>query len=75
MKPMGVMFYPDLANRTLQRRAEDIPRLVAERKNGKIAYFIMHKPVVRDKPRDRPRDGSDDQGDEVIINVSGRNRR
>ena len=39
-KPMGVMFYPDLAKRTLQRRAEDIPGLVAERKKGKIVYFI-----------------------------------
>ena len=72
---MGVMFYLDLAKRTLQRRAEDIPRLVAERKKGKIAYFIMDKLVVGDKPPDRPRDGSDDHDDEVFINVSGRNRR
>ena len=74
-KPMGLVFYPDLAKRTLQRRAEDIPRLVAERKKGKIAYFIMDKLVVRDKPPDRPGDRSDDHDDEVFINVSGRNRR
>ena len=66
-KPMGVTFYPDLAKRTLQRRDEDIPRLVADRKQGKIAYFIMDKLVMRDKPPDRPRDGSDDQDDEVFI--------
>ena len=72
---MEVMFYPDLAKITLQRRAEDIPRLVAERKKGKIAYFIMDKLVVRDKPPDRHRDGSDDQDDEVFINVSGQDRR
>ena len=74
-KPMGITFYPDLAKRILQRRVEDIPRLVAERKKGKIAYFIMDKLVVRDKPPDRPRDGSDDQDDEVLVNISGRNRR
>ena len=74
-KPMGVMFYPDLAKRTLQRIAEDIPRLVAQRKKGKIANFIIDKLVVRDKPPDRPRDGSDDHDNEVFINVSGRNRR
>ena len=68
---MGVMFHPDLAKRTLQRRAEEIPRLVAQCKKGKIAYFIMDKLVVRDKPPDRPRDGSDDHDDEVFINVSG----
>ena len=74
---MGVMFCPDLAKRTLQKRAEDIPRLAAERKKGKIAYFIMDKLVVRDIPPDRPRDrdGLDDQNDEVFVNVSGRNRR
>ena len=74
-KPMGVMFHPDLAKRTLQRRVEHISRLVAERKKGKTAYFIMDKLVVRDKPPERPRGGSYDQDDEVLVNVSGRNRR
>ena len=63
-----------LAKRTLQRRGEDIPRFVAERKKGKIAYFIVDKLVVRDrsKPPDRPTcgDGSDNQNDEVFINAS-----
>ena len=75
-KPMGAMFYPDLAKRTLQGRA---PRLVAECKKGKIVYFIMGQLVLRGKPPDRPRDrdGLDDQDDEdeVFVNVSGRNRR
>ena len=56
-KPMEVMFYPDLAKRTLQRRAVDIPRLVAEAKLHILSWI------------------SDDQDDEVFINVSGRNRR
>ena len=51
-KPMGVMFHPDLAKRTLQRRVEHISRLVAERKKSKTAYFIMDKLVARDKPPD-----------------------
>ena len=75
---MGVMFYPDSAKKkTIQRRAEDIPKLVAECKKGKIANFTMDRLVVRDKPPDRPacRYGTDDQDDEVFINVSGRNRK
>ena len=31
-KPKGILFYPDYARRTLNRRAEKIPRLLAERK-------------------------------------------
>ena len=42
-KPMGVMFYLDLDERTLQRRAEDIPRLVVGRKKGKLHSFIMDR--------------------------------
>ena len=61
------MLYRALAKRTLQRRAEDIHRLVAERKKGKIAYFIMEKLVVKDEPLDsRPRDGSDSEENEIL---------
>ena len=53
-KPKGIMFYPDMAKRTLDRRTEQIPDLIEERKKGKIAYFVMDQLVVRDK--EEPRD-------------------
>ena len=38
------MFYPDFAKRTLDRR---IPELMEHRKNGRIAYFVKDKVVVK----------------------------
>ena len=59
-KPKGIMFYPDMAKRTLDRRTEQIPDLIEERKKGKIAYFVMDQLVVRDKeePRDLESNGT-----------------
>ena len=48
-KPKGIMFYLDMAKRTLDRRTELIPDFIEERKKGKIAYFVMDQLVVRDK--------------------------
>ena len=46
-KPRGIMFYPDFAKRTLDRRAKRIPELMEHRKNGRIAYFVKDKVVVK----------------------------
>ena len=43
-----------MAKRTLDRRTEQIPDLIEERKKEKIAYFVMDQLVVRDK--EEPRD-------------------
>ena len=72
------MFYPDYARCTLNRRAEKIPRLLAERKKGNIAYFVMDELVVKPKSR-----GSDERNhshrdsspnDEVFLNLERRKR-
>ena len=46
VKPKEIRFFQDLSARTLQTRADQIPKLIAERKKGNTAYFIMDKLVV-----------------------------
>ena len=80
IKPEGVMFYNDLAKRTLNRRTEQIPEMVKYRKQGLQAYFIRDRLIVRDKdgklirPRSRPGPSDnggffsdDDEDDEVTF--------
>ena len=77
-RPKGILFYPDYARRTINRRAEKIPRLLAERKKGNIAYFVMDELVVKPKPPGSDerihnhRDSSPD--DEVFLNLERRKR-
>lgn len=46
-RPDGVSFYPDLSPRTLQRRADQIPDLIQARKEGKVAYFVLDKLIIK----------------------------
>ena len=57
-KLIGIKSVPDFAKRTLDRRAEKIPELIKQRKMGKIAYLVMDKIIVKDKPPDRRQDSS-----------------
>ena len=63
------MFYPDMAKRTLDRKTEQIPDLIEERKKGKIAYFVMDQLVVRDKeePRDLESNGTGISSDAEVF--------
>ena len=70
-KPKGIKLFPDFAKRTLDRRAEKIPELTEQRKKGKIAYLVMDKIVVKDRPPDYQRQ---DSNNEVFVNV-GRKRK
>ena len=56
IKPKDVQFYQDLSARTLEKCSEKIPQLIALRKEGKTAYLVLDKLVVRDKVEDRDRD-------------------
>ena len=58
-KPKDIRLFPDFAKRTLDRRAEKIPELIEQRKKGKIAYLVMDKIVVKDRPLDFKRQNSD----------------
>ena len=42
-----VLFYPDLSPRTLQRCADQIPDLIQARKEGKVAYFVLDKLIIK----------------------------
>ena len=49
-KPKGVKFVPDLSSRTIQKRKEKVPDPLAARKAGNIAYFILDRLVIKEKP-------------------------
>ena len=44
--PKDTKFYQDLSSKSLERRAEQIPRLIQERKKGNIAYFVLDKLII-----------------------------
>eukprot|EP00112_Aurelia_sp_Birch-Aquarium-sp1_P002018 Seg1220.2 transcript_id=Seg1220.2/GoldUCD/mRNA.D3Y31 product="LINE-1 type transposase domain-containing protein 1" protein_id=Seg1220.2/GoldUCD/D3Y31 len=48
-KPDGIKFFPDLSQRTLEKRERLVPQLLDARKHGKIAYFVLDKLVVKEK--------------------------
>ena len=39
---------PDLSRRTMQKCEEQVPELLAARRMGKTAYFILDKLIIRD---------------------------
>ena len=49
LKPDGVMFLQDFSARTLDRRAAQVPDLMAARRRGKIAYLVVDKLVIKEK--------------------------
>ena len=64
-KPKNVLFLNDFSQRTLEKRAENIPRMLEERKKGNVAFLHMDKLIVyENKKRNR---NSDDCDNEVII--------
>ena len=54
IKPDGTRFLADLSRRTMQKREEQVPELLAARRMGKTAYFVLDKLIIRDakKPPD-----------------------
>ena len=64
-KPKNVLFLNDFSQRTLEKRAENIPKMLEERKKGNVAFLHMDKLIVyENKKRNR---NSDDCDNEVII--------
>eukprot|EP00795_Rhopilema_esculentum_P009976 gene9976-18598_t len=77
-KPDGILFYNDYSANTLARRQAQIPMLQKMRKQGKLAYLIKDRLIVKDKPPDwkfaatnaRPDDADDaDDDGEVSVNL------
>ena len=52
-KPTGIYIMEDLASATLKKREPQVPKLFAAKEAGKIAYFILDRLVIRDKPADK----------------------
>eukprot|EP00795_Rhopilema_esculentum_P003893 gene3893-15204_t len=53
IKPDGIKFLVDLSWRTMIKREEQVPEMLAARKQGKITYFVLDKLVIKDKPPDQ----------------------
>ena len=74
VKPDGVKLSADLSKRTLDKREEQVPDLIVAIKSGKIAYFVLDKLIVKEKPpevvrkRNNP-PSSDDSEHEVSFNA------
>ena len=49
-KPEGLMFVQDFSQRILDRRAEQKDDLKKAREDGKIAYFVMDRLIIREPP-------------------------
>ena len=55
-RPKGVQFLNDFSKRTLERRASHIPEMLEAREQGKVAYMIMDRLIIRDKLPGRDKD-------------------
>ena len=49
-KPTGLFVNEDLAKETMEKREEQRPRMEEARGNGKLAYFVLDRLVVKDRP-------------------------
>lgn len=49
-KPIDLFISEDLSPVTLQKRQSKIPELKAAKEAGKIAYFVLDRLIIRDKP-------------------------
>ena len=50
VKPDGMFVNEDLAAETLQRRKDQLPKLKQAKQAGKIAYFVLDKLIIKDRP-------------------------
>lgn len=53
-------FSNDFSSKTLNGCAEKIPQLIEARQYGKIAYFVMNKSIIKNKPPNERPDVSQD---------------
>lgn len=58
-KPTGLFINEDLATETLEKRKEQMERFKDAKRAGKLAYFVLDKLVIRDRPRQGQAAGSD----------------
>ena len=49
IKPNGIQFFEDFSKRTLGKRKEKIPELIAARKSGKRAFLVIMDKIIIEK--------------------------
>ena len=49
VKPVGLYVNEVLAKETIDKREEQRPKLEEAKRNGKIAYFVLDKLIVKDR--------------------------
>ena len=50
MKPQGINLVADVSQCVPDHRQEQILKLIKANKNGKLAYFVLDRLVMKDKP-------------------------
>lgn len=58
IKPKGIYVNEDLAEDTIRRRKELLPKLIQAREEGKFAYFVLDKLIVRNMRKSNVADTS-----------------
>ena len=48
-KPEGIFINEDLAENTIKKRKDQLPRLKEAKQQGKIAYFVLDRLVIKDR--------------------------
>ena len=49
IKPEGIDVNEDLAQETLDKREDQRPKLEEAKRNGKLAYFVLDRLIVKDR--------------------------
>ena len=52
IRPNGIKFVADLSQKTMAKREAQVGDLLQARSNGKIAFFVMDRLIIKDKPPD-----------------------
>ena len=52
IRPKGIKFVADLSAKTMAKREAQADDLLEARGNGKYAFFVMDKLIIKDKPPD-----------------------
>ena len=49
-KPAGLFINEDLSKETIEKREVQRPKMEDAKRNGKMAYFVLDRQVVKDRP-------------------------
>ena len=73
IRPQGIKFVPDLSPKTLAKDDAQVGNLLEARRNGKYAFFVLYKLIIKDKPgpsNDKNTNPSANSDNEVSFKIS-----